>query len=455
MMELGFKSRLLSPINLDHSITFHALSQRMLKWELVPSKVRHDRSTQSQLLAFSRNKALLRVEEVVVESGRETPPGRVLRQTRRGWALTFKRQTTEEELRYWLLLFPASALSSAWARIPALSPPGRPGAPEAEGGVAAPPDVAPSAAAQCARQSRARAGSGERRGLGESEPPGAGDGEGEGEGGVGPRSTAAAAARARERAQQCGGRRGSPWAAVRPRSRRRRRGSPSPGAGAGGRQRRGRAPEPRRGDRASSPRRRRRPRTGTATTLRRRGSRPAQPREWPRPGPARGADAARLPPARPGRSAGPGAASIFSGGGGGAWPTPGPGPSGASPPVAGAAPGACGRGSAARGRPRPASGGRGGAGRASCHSRRPAPGRGWTSCSREARSHLWDLHFGKMPNRFPVGSGAAGASPSSVGRPLPYRAVRARGIQRWSGARGPLPQGANALVWEIRRVLHK
>ena len=129
-------------------------------------------------------------------------------------------------------------------------------------------------------------------------------GESEGEGGAGPRSRAVAAAQESERAQQCGGRRGSPWAAVRPRSRRRRRGILSLGAGAGGRQRRGRAAEPRRGDRASSPRRRR-PRTGTATTRRLRGSRPAQVKQAarserlsppPPPCPSHSASLTSLPP---------------------------------------------------------------------------------------------------------------------------------------------------------------
>lgn len=31
MVELRFKSRLLNPINMGHSITFYTLSQRMLK----------------------------------------------------------------------------------------------------------------------------------------------------------------------------------------------------------------------------------------------------------------------------------------------------------------------------------------------------------------------------------------------------------------------------------------
>lgn len=156
---------------------------------------------------------------------------------------------------------------------------------------------------------------------------------GEREGSSRPRRKAAARTSEREQ-QQCGGRRGSLWAAVLQRSRRRRRRILSPGAGAGGRQRRGRAPKPRRGDRASSPRRRRPPKTGTATTQRRRGSRPAQPRECPA-GPTPLATrtpslaSASLRP-RPGPD--PEAASIFSG-----WrwrfphPHPGPGVGGSGP----------------------------------------------------------------------------------------------------------------------------
>lgn len=254
-----------------------------------------------------------------------------------GWAPTFKRQMKAEELGGC-----ASAFSPRPLPLRARRALRRPESARPPGG---------------ARGRRGRCGAARRRALGgcavRTSKPGSGrergaargaawgtpslgePGEREGEGGAGPRSSSRGRSPS-DRVQQCGGRRGSPGADVRPRSRR-RRGSPSPGAEAGGRQRRGRAPEPRRGDRASSPRRRR-PRTGTATTRRRRGCRPARPSPVsdPRPCPARGADAgpASACPARPG----PGAASIFLGGRGG--------PARRGPL---AAPGACGHGLGAPG----------------------------------------------------------------------------------------------------------
>lgn len=152
-----------------------------------------------------------------------------------------------------------------------------------------------------------------------------------------------------DRAQQRGGHSRNPWATVRPRSRR-RRGSPSPGAAAGGGQRRAGASEPRRGDRASSPRRRR-PRTGTETT--RRGSSLARPSPVSDPL-ARPCSRRGRPPA----SARP--ASIFPGGGGGSGPGQ---PELRAPPLSSPVLGS-------RGLPARAAANVGRAGPASCHSRR-------------------------------------------------------------------------------------
>jgi hypothetical protein len=152
------------------------------------------------------------------------------------------------------------------------------------------------------------------------------------------------------RAQHRGGHSRNPWATVRPRSRRRRRGSPSPGAAAGGGQRRAGASEPRRGDRASSPRRRR-PRTGTET--KQRGSSLARPSPVSDP-PARPCSRRGRPPA----SARP--ASIFPGGGGGSGPEQ---PELRAPPLSSPVLGS-------GGLPAGATTNRGRAGPASCHSRR-------------------------------------------------------------------------------------
>lgn len=67
MLELGFKSRLSNPINLDHSITVQSLSEDAKMRVTCLSQRWQFQSTQSPLLVFSRNKALLRVEEVVVK----------------------------------------------------------------------------------------------------------------------------------------------------------------------------------------------------------------------------------------------------------------------------------------------------------------------------------------------------------------------------------------------------
>lgn len=72
MVELGFKSASES-FHLDRSITLHALSEDAKMRIICPSQVQRLRFTPKRPFVFSRNKALLRVEEVVVECGHELP----------------------------------------------------------------------------------------------------------------------------------------------------------------------------------------------------------------------------------------------------------------------------------------------------------------------------------------------------------------------------------------------
>ncbi|XP_006866859.1 PREDICTED: collagen alpha-1(III) chain-like [Chrysochloris asiatica] len=177
------------------------------------------------------------------------------------------------------------------------SPPDRAGAPASQGAIAAPPDAAPSAAAQCARQSRARAGTGS--GAAWEQPTPEERGKGGGRGGAGP-TVAAAAREASERAS----------AAARrpPRESRDRRPPAPPGSSTRSSSSRRKTTEgPSARAASAQPEAAAEDGDGDDAEAEKEPPGAPSPVSDPRPGAARGADTPRLPPTRPGVT------TIFSG----------------------------------------------------------------------------------------------------------------------------------------------